>query len=87
MVFSQADSIKDVTVNLLQFFKHESCGQCTPCREGTEKMVTLLKAKDQMNEVGLRDLEMVMRDSSICGLGQAAPNPVNHLLTHFREDL
>jgi formate dehydrogenase beta subunit len=87
VVFSQADSIKDVTVNLLQFFKHESCGQCTPCREGTEKMVTLLKAKEQMNEVGLRDLEMVMRDSSICGLGQAAPNPVNHLLTHFREDL
>ena len=87
VVFSQADSIKDVTVNLLQFFKHESCGQCTPCREGTEKMVTLLKTRDKMNEVGLRDLEMVMRDSSICGLGQAAPNPVNHLLTHFREDL
>ena len=43
VVFSQADSIKDVTVNLLKFFKHESCGQCTPCREGTEKMVTLLE--------------------------------------------
>ncbi len=87
VVFSQADSIKDVTVNLLEFFKHESCGQCTPCREGTQKMVSLLHEKGPMNEAGLRDLEMVMRDSSICGLGQAAPNPVNHLLTHFREDL
>lgn len=87
VVFSQEDSIKDVTVNLLKFFKHESCGQCTPCREGTQKMVTLLDARDQLDETGLRDLETVMRDSSICGLGQAAPNPVNHLLTHFREDL
>ena len=50
-------------------------------------MVTLLDARDQLDETGLRDLETVMRDSSICGLGQAAPNPVNHLLTHFREDL
>ena len=87
VVFSQADSIKDVTVNLLKFFKHESCGQCTPCREGTEKMVTLLKKPGTSDETALRDLEMVMRDASICGLGQAAPNPVNHLLTHFRSDL
>jgi formate dehydrogenase len=86
VVFSQADSIKDVTVNLLKFFKHESCGQCTPCREGTEKMVTLLK-KPGADDTALRDLEMVMRDASICGLGQAAPNPVNHLLTHFRDEL
>jgi formate dehydrogenase len=87
VVFSQADSIKDVTVNLLKFFKHESCGQCTPCREGTEKMVTLLREEGAPNETAMRDLEMVMRDASICGLGQAAPNPVNHLLTHFRDDL
>jgi NADH:ubiquinone oxidoreductase subunit F (NADH-binding)/NADH:ubiquinone oxidoreductase subunit E len=87
VVFSQADSVKDVTLNLLKFFKHESCGQCTPCREGTEKMVTLLKKQGTPNETALRDLEMVMRDASICGLGQAAPNPVNHLLTHFRDDL
>jgi formate dehydrogenase len=87
VVFSQADSVKDVTLNLLKFFKHESCGQCTPCREGTEKMVTLLKKQDVPNEAALRDLEMVMRDASICGLGQAAPNPVNHLLMHFRDDL
>ncbi|UUP15696.1 NAD(P)H-dependent oxidoreductase subunit E [Nitratireductor thuwali] len=87
VIFSQVDSVKDVTLNLLNFFKHESCGQCTPCREGTEKMVTLLKTQDKFDEATVRDLEMVMRDASICGLGQAAPNPVNHLLTHFREDL
>lgn len=87
VVFSQADNMKDVTLNLMKFFKHESCGKCTPCREGTEKMVTLLKEQGPLRETAIRDLEMVMRDSSICGLGQAAPNPVNHLLTHFRKDL
>jgi formate dehydrogenase len=71
----------------MKFFKHESCGKCTPCREGTEKLVTLLKEQGPLLESDIRDLELVMRDSSICGLGQAAPNPVNHLLTHFRGDL
>ncbi|SIT53611.1 NAD-dependent formate dehydrogenase flavoprotein subunit [Mesorhizobium prunaredense] len=87
VVLSQADNIRDVTLNLMNFFKHESCGKCTPCREGTEKLVTLLKEKGVPDETAMRDLETVMRDSSICGLGQAAPNPVNHLLTHFRDDL
>jgi formate dehydrogenase beta subunit len=87
VVFSQADNIKDVALNLMKFFKHESCGKCTPCREGTEKMVTLLKDRGTLREDAIRDLEAVMRDASICGLGQAAPNPVNHLLTHFRDDL
>ncbi|CAH2400706.1 NAD(P)H-dependent oxidoreductase subunit E [Mesorhizobium ventifaucium] len=87
VVLSQADNIREVTLNLMNFFKHESCGKCTPCREGTEKLVTLLKEKGVPNETAMRDLETVMRDSSICGLGQAAPNPVNHLLTHFRDDL
>ncbi len=87
VVFSHQDSIKDATINLLKFFRHESCGQCTPCREGTAKMVSLLRADGKLNELAIRDLETVMRDSSICGLGQAAPNPVNHLLVHFREDL
>ena len=85
VVFSNHDDVKDAVVNLLKFFRHESCGQCTPCREGTDKMVTLLKAEGALNESALRDLETVMRDSSICGLGQAAPNPVNHLLTLFRK--
>jgi formate dehydrogenase len=87
VVFSHQDSIKDATINLLKFFRHESCGQCTPCREGTAKMVSLLRADGKLSELAIRDLETVMRDSSICGLGQAAPNPVNHLLVHFREDL
>lgn len=87
VVFSQADNIKNVALNLMKFFKHESCGKCTPCREGTQKMVTLLKEKGTPGEAAIRDLEAVMRDSSICGLGQAAPNPVDHLLTHFRGEL
>ncbi len=87
VVFSDQDSAKAATVNLLKFFKHESCGQCTPCREGTGKMVSLLQKDGPLDESAIRDLEAVMRDASICGLGQAAPNPVNHLLTHFREDL
>jgi formate dehydrogenase beta subunit len=86
VVFSDRDDVRDAVINLLKFFRHESCGQCTPCREGTDKMVTLLKAKGALNEPALRDLETVMRDSSICGLGQAAPNPVNHLLTLFPKD-
>lgn len=86
VVFSQADSAKGVTLNLLKFFKHESCGQCTPCREGTAKMVALLKKPAPLDEAAIRDLESVMRDASICGLGQAAPNPVNHLLKYFRDE-
>ena len=87
VVLSDRDSIKDAALNLLEFFSHESCGQCTPCRGGTEKMVQLLKNDERIDEEALRDLEAVMRDASICGLGQAAPNPVNHLLTYFRDDL
>ena len=87
VVFSDQDSAKDATINLLKFFKHESCGQCTPCREGTGKLVSLLQKDGALDEPAIRDLETVLRDASICGLGQAAPNPVNHLLTHFREDI
>jgi formate dehydrogenase beta subunit len=87
VVFSDKDSPKDATLNLLKFFKHESCGQCTPCREGTGKLVTLLQKDARLDETAIRDLETVLRDASICGLGQAAPNPVNHLLTYFREDI
>jgi formate dehydrogenase beta subunit len=87
VVLSDKDSVKDATLNILRFFKHESCGQCTPCRSGTEKLVALLSRSGAPDESAIRDIEAVMRDASICGLGQAAPNPVNHLLTHFREDL
>ena len=87
VVLSDQDNIKDAVLNTLKFFKHESCGQCTPCRGGTEKMVALLSKDGAPDEDTIRDLEAVMRDASICGLGQAAPNPVNHLLKYFREDL
>ncbi len=87
VILSDKDSVKDATLNLLKFFKHESCGQCTPCRSGTEKMVELLERDGPLDEEAIRDLEAVMRDASICGLGQAAPNPVNHLLVHFRDEL
>ncbi|MFY0733785.1 MULTISPECIES: NADH-ubiquinone oxidoreductase-F iron-sulfur binding region domain-containing protein [Aurantimonas] len=87
VVFSDQDDIREATLNLLRFFEHESCGQCTPCREGTGKLVSLLESRGPIDETAIRDLETVLRDASICGLGQAAPNPVNHLLTHFREEL
>ena len=87
VVFSDKDNIKDAALNLLDFFTHESCGQCTPCRGGTEKMGKLLRTDGPMDEEAIRDIEQVMRDASICGLGQAAPNPINHLLVHFRDDL
>jgi formate dehydrogenase beta subunit len=87
VVLSDRDSVREATLNLLRFFKHESCGQCTPCRSGTEKLVALLSRTGGLDEGAIRDIEIVMRDASICGLGQAAPNPVNHLLTHFREEL
>lgn len=80
IILSQQDSIRDAVRNLARFFEHESCGQCTPCRVGTEKMTALL-AQDVWDEALLRELSTVMADASICGLGQAAPNP---LLTAFR---
>jgi len=87
VVLSDKDNIKDAVLNTLKFFKHESCGQCTPCRGGTEKLVAMLSKDGDLDEDAISDLETVMRDASICGLGQAAPNPVRHLLTYFREDL
>jgi formate dehydrogenase len=87
VVLSDQDNVKDAVLNTLKFFKHESCGQCTPCRGGTEKMVAMLQKGGKLDEEAIADLEIVMRDASICGLGQAAPNPVRHLLTYFREDL
>jgi formate dehydrogenase len=86
IILSDRDSIKHATINLMRFFEHESCGQCTPCRVGTEKMVTLLEHAPS-DKALITELMQVMRDASICGLGQAAPNPVNHLLEYFPEDL
>ncbi|WP_148253578.1 NAD(P)H-dependent oxidoreductase subunit E [Aidingimonas lacisalsi] len=86
IVISDQDDLRRVATNLLAFFADESCGQCTPCRVGTEKMLTLLE-RDEWNVDELTRLSQVMMDASICGLGQAAPNPVLGLLKDFREPL
>jgi formate dehydrogenase beta subunit len=86
VVFSQADRMTDVARNLMQFFEHESCGQCTPCRAGTAKANELI-ASNAWNRELLDDLSQVMRDASICGLGQAAPNPIDSVSKYFAQEL
>jgi formate dehydrogenase len=86
VVLSHKDNIKDVALNLMEFFEDESCGQCTPCRNGTEKAVALMRKGNW--DPGLHaDLSQVMADASICGLGQAAPNPLRCVFKYFPEDL
>ncbi len=86
VVLSEADDMKAVALNLMRFFEDESCGQCTPCRAGTEKAVKLMAA-GPWDEALLRELSDAMRDASICGLGQAAPNPLLSVLKFFPEEL
>jgi formate dehydrogenase len=86
VVLSDKDDMRAVALNLLRFFEDESCGQCTPCRAGTEKAVKLMIAP-HWDEPLLEELTRVMTDASICGLGQAAMNPVKQVLRHFREYL
>ena len=86
VVLSNKDSMKDVALNLLKFFEEESCGQCTPCRVGTEKTVKLMKEKI-WNKEKLADLSEVMSQASICGLGQAATNPLNSVLKYFGNEI
>ncbi|SIO07715.1 NAD(P)H-dependent oxidoreductase subunit E [Vannielia litorea] len=86
MILSQQDSIREAVLNLIRFFEHESCGQCTPCRSGTAKAAAIL-AGDAPSTDLLNDLVTVMTDSSICGLGQAAGNPIRHLIRYFPEEL
>ncbi len=85
VIFSQRDEIADIAINLLRFFKDESCGQCTPCRVGCDKAVALLQRprwdKDLLNE-----LAQTMRDASICGLGQAAPNAFISAMQFFLDE-
>ncbi|MEN8763350.1 MAG: NADH-ubiquinone oxidoreductase-F iron-sulfur binding region domain-containing protein [Thiogranum sp.] len=85
VVFSEQDNMKDVALNLMRFFEDESCGQCTPCRVGTEKAVKLM-SREKWDEGLLSELSRTMTDASICGLGQAAGNPINSVLKYFRED-
>jgi len=86
IVLSDKDSLRETAVNLMQFFSEESCGQCTPCRLGTEKALVLLQ-EDSWNSELLNELSRAMRDASICGLGQAAPNPIESVLKFFPEEV
>ncbi|MCG7893981.1 MAG: NAD(P)H-dependent oxidoreductase subunit E [Candidatus Thiodiazotropha taylori] len=86
IVLSQQDSVRDAALNAMRFFAHESCGQCTPCRVGTEKAVQLME-KPIWNRELLEELSTVMIDASICGLGQAAPNPMLSVLKYFPQEL
>ena len=86
MVLSKHDRAVDAARNLMRFFEHESCGQCTPCRNGTAKASTLI-AEERWDTALLADLSQVMRDASICGLGQAAPNPVDCVVKYFPQEL
>lgn len=86
VILSQRDNVAAVALNLLRFFEDESCGQCTPCRVGTEKAVALLQ-KPEWDASLLRELSQTMMQASICGLGQAAPNPLLCVLKYFPEDI
>jgi len=85
IVLSDRDSVRQAALNAMRFFSHESCGQCTPCRVGTAKAVTLME-KDDWDAPLLEELSQAMVDASICGLGQAAPNPLRCALKYFPEE-
>jgi formate dehydrogenase beta subunit len=86
IILSQHDRARDAALNLMRFFADESCGQCTPCRVGTEKAVGLM-ANAVWDKALLDDLSRAMADASICGLGQAAPNPIACVIKYFPEEL
>jgi len=86
MVFSDKDKARDMALNVMHFFEHESCGQCTPCRVGTGKAAKLMQAKSWDQDT-LEDLATVMVDASICGLGQAAPNPIRCIHKYFPQEV
>ena len=87
VILSHKDNLADVALNLVSFFKHESCGQCTPCRNGTEKIIKIIKNNKKWDKDLLNDISEVMANASICGLGQAAPNPILSVLKFFPEDV
>ncbi|WP_370311096.1 NAD(P)H-dependent oxidoreductase subunit E [Sagittula sp.] len=86
VVLSDKDSARDAALNMLQFFEDESCGQCTPCRVGCEKAVKLMMA-EKWDQPLLEELCQAMADASICGLGQAAPNPIRLTIQHFADEI
>jgi len=85
VILSDKDSVKEMALNLMRFFEDESCGQCTPCRVGTQK-AALLMEKPVWNRELLDELSQAMRDASICGLGQAASNPLTSVIKYFPEE-
>ncbi len=86
VVLSDQDSARAAALNMLRFFEDESCGQCTPCRVGCEKAVKLMQA-EAWDQGLLEELSTAMVDASICGLGQAAPNPIRMVIKHFPEEI
>ncbi len=86
IVLSQQDKARDAALNMMRFFAHESCGQCTPCRVGTDKASRLMEAP-RWDNATLADLGQVMVDASICGLGQAAPNPMRCVQEYFPHEI
>ena len=86
IVLGHQDSARHAALNMMKFFAHESCGQCTPCRVGTAKAVQLMQASVWDNTT-LEDLNQVMTDASICGLGQAAPNPIRCVQKYFPQEV
>ena len=86
VVLSQADRARDAALNVMSFFEHESCGQCTPCRLGTQASVRLMQ-EPAWNNDALGDLKQVMADASICGLGQAAPNVISCVQKYFPDEV
>ncbi len=85
VILSQADSVRGAALNLMRFFEDESCGQCTPCRVGTQKAAILME-KPVWNRQLLDELSQAMRDASICGLGQAASNPLTSVIKYFPDE-
>jgi formate dehydrogenase len=85
VILSQADSVRDAALNLMKFFEDESCGQCTPCRVGTQKAAILMQ-QPVWNQELLGQLSQAMRDASICGLGQAASNPLTSVIKYFPDE-
>jgi len=86
VVLSNKDKASDAAKNLMEFFKHESCGQCTPCRVGTVKALQVMDGK-KWDQPLLKELSQAMMDASICGLGQAAPNPALSVMRYFPHEV
>ncbi len=86
VVMSDQDRARDAALNMLRFFEDESCGQCTPCRVGCEKAVKLMQA-EKWDQSLLEEISATMVDASICGLGQAAPNPIRLTMKHFPQEI